>query len=383
MTKKFFRSYSVSCLVALSLLVSCRGAGGATAVIDGGDTVSMDYARRLTIVDYPGYTFVSIQNPWDTTRTLHNYLLIPDSLPLPENLPDGTIIRTPLKRSIVHSSIHCQLIDELGAGEAIKGVCDAQYMLAPRIKEGIKSGEIADCGVNTSPYIEKVVEVNPDAILLSPYQDSGTYGKLATLPISIVECADYMEISPLARAEWIKFFGRLYGKDAKADSIFEAVKSSYNSLKEKTSGVESRPKVLLDRLYGRQWFVPVAESTIATLIRDAGGVNPFDNLNSSGSVALSAEQVLVDAGDASVWVIRYLMPQPMTLQNLKAENKIYSQFDAFKSGNVYGCNTSKILLFEDSSFHPERALSDLINIIHPELSDSPSTQYFFTRLDEK
>ncbi|MDE5573433.1 MAG: ABC transporter substrate-binding protein, partial [Muribaculaceae bacterium] len=115
----------------------------------------------------------------------------------------------------------------------------------------------------------------------------------------------------------------------------------------------------------------------------AGGLNPFDNIESSGSVALSAEQVLVEAGDAPVWIVRYIMPNPMTLQGLKSENKIYSQFDAYKSGNVYGCNTSEILLFEDSSFHPERALSDLINIIHPELSNSTSTQYFFTKLDEK
>ncbi|MDE7155172.1 MAG: ABC transporter substrate-binding protein [Muribaculaceae bacterium] len=383
MAKKFFLSYSVSCLVALLLLPACGGAGGATAVIDGGDTIPMDYAKRLTIVDYPDYTYVSIQNPWDTTKTLHSYLLVPDSTLLPEGLPSGTVIRTPLKRSIVHSSIHCRLIEELGAGTAIKGVCDAQYMIVPEIKDGIKSGTITDCGINTSPDIEKVVELNPDAILLSPYQDSGAYGKLATLPIPIVECADYMEISPLARAEWIKFFGRLYGQESKADSIFEAVKTSYNSLKEKTKDIASRPEVLLDRLYGRQWFVPVAESTIATLIRDAGGLNPFDNIESSGSVALSAEQVLVEAGDAPVWIVRYLMPNPMTLQGLKSENKIYSQFDAYKSGNVYGCNTSEILLFEDSSFHPERALSDLINIIHPELSNSTSTQYFFTKLDEK
>lgn len=380
MTKKFFLSYSVSCLVALSLLPSCRGAGSASVVIDGGDTLAMDYARRLTIVDYPEYTFVSIQNPWDTTKTLHNYLLVPDSLPLPDDLPDGTVIRTPLKRSIVHSSIHCRLIDELGAREAIKGVCDAQYIIVPEIKAGLKSGEITDCGVNTSPDIEKVVHLNPDAILLSPYQDSGAYGKLTTLPIAIVECADYMEISPLARAEWIKFFGRLYGKKVQADSIYEAVKTSYNTMKEKTESVDSRPKVLLDRLYGRQWFVPVAGSTMSTLIHDAGGTNPFDNTGSSGSVPLSAEQVLVDAGDAPIWIIRYLSPQPMTLQGLSAENKIYSKFDAYKSGNVYGCNTSEILLFEDSSFHPERVLSDLINIIHPELSDSVSTQNFYTKI---
>lgn len=380
MSNNLFLSYSVSCLVALSSLSSCGGAGSAAAALEGGDTVPMDYAKRITIVDYPQYTFVSVQNPWDTTKVLHDYVLVPDSITLPDDLPAGTIIRTPLKRTIVHSSIHCRLIGELNAHDAIKGVCDAQYILLPEISEGLADGSITDCGVNTSPDIEQIVNLSPDAILLSPYQDPGTYGKLTTLPIAIVECADYMEISPLARAEWVKFYGRLFGRTELADSIFNAVETSYNSLKEKAAGVESRPGVLFDRLYGRQWYVPVGMSTISTLINDAGGSNPFESIKGGGSAPLSGEQVLIDAGNAPFWFVRYSSPETMTLKELAADNKIYSKFDAFKTGNVYGCNTGVVRYYEDAPFHPERTLSDIMTIIHPELVDSVPALNFFTKL---
>lgn len=380
MSNNLFLSYSVSCLVALALFPSCRGGGSAAISQVGGDTVPMDYAKRITIVDYPQYTFASIQNPWDTTKVLHNYVLVPDSIDLPDSLPEGTVIRTPLKRTIVHSSVHCKLIGDLGAYEAIKGVCDSEYIHLPEIVSGLEDGSVVDCGVNTSPDIEKVVSLSPDAILLSPYQDGGTYGKLTTLPIAIVECADYMEISPLARAEWIKFYGRLYGKTETADSLFDAVELKYNSLKSKTADVKVRPGVLFDRLYGRQWYVPAAMSTISTLIRDAGGSNPFESITGSGSAPLSAEQVLVQAGEVPYWLVRYSSPETMTLKELSADNKVYSKFDAFKTGNVYGCNTGVVRYYENAPFHPERILYDIISIIHPELVDSVPTQTFFTRL---
>lgn len=380
MKNKLFLSYSVSCLVALSALCSCSGAGSATASSCDGDTVYMDYAKRITIVDYPRYTFVSVQNPWDTTKVLHDYILVPDSIELPDALPPGTVIRTPLKRTLVHSSVHCRLIGELGAHDAIKGVCDAQYILLPEIISGLADGTITDCGVNTSPDIEKVVNMSPDAILLSPYKDPGTYGKLTTLPIAVVECADYMEISPLARAEWVKFYGRLYGRTETADSLFRAVETKYNSLKNRTAGVQSRPGVLFDRLYGRQWYVPASMSTISTLIHDAGGSNPFESISGSGSAPLSAEQVLVQAGDVPYWLVRYSSPETMTLKELAADNKVYSKFGAFKSGNVYGCNTGVVRYYEDAPFHPERTLADIMNIIHPELADSIPQLNFFTKL---
>ena len=63
-----------------------------------------------------------------------------------------------------------------------------------------------------SPDIEKVIDMHPDGILLSPYENSGGYGRIEKLNVPILECADYMETSALGRAEWVRFYGLLFGK---------------------------------------------------------------------------------------------------------------------------------------------------------------------------
>ena len=68
------------------------------------------------------------------------------------------------------------------------------------------------------PDIERIIDLRADAILLSPFENSGGYGRLEQIGVPIIECADYMETSALGRAEWMKFYGLLYGKEHEADS---------------------------------------------------------------------------------------------------------------------------------------------------------------------
>jgi iron complex transport system substrate-binding protein len=64
-----------------------------------------------------------------------------------------------------------------------------------------------------APDIERIIALKPEAILLSPFENSGGYGKLDKLHVPIIEAADYMESSPLGRAEWMKFYGMLFGNE--------------------------------------------------------------------------------------------------------------------------------------------------------------------------
>jgi iron complex transport system substrate-binding protein len=79
--------------------------------------------------------------------------------------------------------------------------------------------------------VEKIIDQRPDAIFLSPFENSGGYGKLEEIDIPLVECAEYMEKTPLGRAEWLRFYGILFGCEQKADSLFHVVDSNYNTLK--------------------------------------------------------------------------------------------------------------------------------------------------------
>lgn len=368
--------FSLFLPMVLPLLVSCKG-GNALVSSSEGDTIRMDYATNITMVKYDDYVKATVKNPWDTTATLHTYLLVPDSIDLPANLPEGTVVRTPMESALIYSSVHNSLVSELGAIDAISGVCDAKYIHQKELAGRIADGRVADCGIGTSPNIEKIISLNPDGIMLSPFENSGSYGKVGQLGIPIIECADYMETSPLGRAEWMKFYGLLFGKEIEADSMFMATQQEYNQLKELVKDIDNKPKVLIDRLYGQSWHVPAANSTMGIFIKDAGGLNPFDSYGGSGSVGLAGEQVLFKAEDSDIWLIRYSQSSDKTLSELATDNAIYPQFKAFKDKKVYGCNTSKVFFYEEVPFHPQWLLRDMISIFHPELSSiEPEKRYY-------
>ena len=365
---------SFTVMVMLFLSCSCtKGTGGGDTT--AGDTIQLKYARELELVRHDGYTVATVRNPWDTAAVLARYILAADTMAA-DRLPEGTVIRVPLKKSLVYSSVHMGLIDELGADSAIAGVCDARFINLTNIKNKISSDSITDCGSSMNPDIEKILHLMPDAILLSPYESNTSNAKIEALGIPIVQCADYIESNPLARAEWMKFFGILYGAESIADSIFQTTEAEYNDLKKIASATKNRPSVIFDGLYGSQWYVPGKNSTAATYIRDAGGSNPFDRYDIAGSMPLSAEQMLHQAHDAVFWFVRYAQSQPLTLTDHLQQNKVYSQFEAAKNNNVFGCNTMEIPLFDETPFHPQWFLADIISIIHPELGISSQHQYF-------
>ena len=183
-----------------------------------------------------------------------------------------------------------------------------------------------------------------------------------------------MESSPLARAEWLRFYGMLFGCEQKADSLFAVVDSSYNALK-RLSTVNQKT-VLVDKVTGSVWYVPGGKSTIGQMIRDAGGLYPWAEDDHSGSVSLPFEAVLEKAGEADVWLFRYSSDHDISYQELLAEHHGYNQFNAFRRQQVYGCNVERCLFYEESPFRPDWLLNDFIQILHPELQGPEPLRYY-------
>ena len=364
-------------LMALAILSSCRMANGHSE--KSGEKVDFKYSTLLKIEDFEKYSLVEIKNPWDTTKLLGQYLLIDKEGSVPEGFEEVKVIRTPIEKSVVFSAIHASLINELGAGDAIKGVCDAEYVYQSNLVAGLKSGEITDCGNSMNPSVEKIIRLSPGAVFVSPFENVTGPGKLDQAGLPVVECADYMEVSPLARAEWIKFYGRLFGESGRADSIFSETEKEYTRLRDMAAKTTERPKVLLDRIYGQSWNVPGGNSTMGIMIRDAGGDNPFGSDPASGSLKLSPEKVLYEAGDADIWLIRYAYDN-VNLYSLAEDNAMYTRFKAYKEGNVYGSNSSVSNIFEDVAFHPQWLLADLISLFHPELTDVEVAKTYFDKV---
>ena len=108
------------------LLASCGGSKTSSLIQDG-DTLALSDARNLLLVRYKGYTLAQLRNPWDTLKVLHTYILVPRTDSLPANLPEGTVVRTPLSHTVIYSSVHCSLLQELGAMKRIGCICDSQF----------------------------------------------------------------------------------------------------------------------------------------------------------------------------------------------------------------------------------------------------------------
>ena len=372
-------------LCSALLLSSC---GRQTAAPqEEGDTVRFRHAQLLSVVRHEGYTVATIRHPWRQDAVLHRYVLVRADRPLPDPLPEGTLLRTPLSRSVVFTTVHCSLLQMLHRQEAVAGVADLKYIKAPYVHDGVRSGRIADCGDGMSPVIEKIIDLRPDALLLSPFENSGGYGRLEEIDIPIVECAEYMEPSPLGRAEWMRFYGMLYGCEREADSLWTVVDSSYHRLRSdvrrlkadvnpQPSALSPQPSCLVDKVTGSVWYVPGGHSTIGRMLSDAAADYPWADDEHSGSVSLPFEAVLERGGDCRVWLLRYSGREALTRRQLLSEHRGYQQFRAFREGRVYGCNVELSAFYEETPFRPDWLLTDFIAILHPEMLPNYTLRYY-------
>ena len=396
---------------AALLMAACQGGKTAAADAEAGDTLEMKYAKLLTIVkhgdgeessdaaegiDYQ-YAEAIIANPWKAGTMLHRYILIPKGeegdktvarLALQRTSGMGCTtdtVRTPVERSAVFIAPHCQLMYELGCQQAIRGVCDLNYINIPDVrKRAASSGNasaqnsIVDCGSSMAPDIERIIALKPEAILLSPFENSGGYGKLDKLHIPIIEAADYMESSPLGRAEWMKFYGMLFGNEEgksngisgscepKADSLFAKIEKEYLKLKAEAAGYPKGLSILTERKTGNVWYVPGGQSTIGILLKDANARYIFEDDQHSGSLAMSPEQILAKGKQVDVWAFKYFGGAPLSQAQLLQEYDGYKALAAFNRGNIYQVDTSTVPYFELTSFHPELLLREFIILAHGE-----------------
>lgn len=427
--------YIFGALLALLVLTACQGGKTTAGEAEEGDTLKMKYAKLLTIVkhgekgtaslnnDAEGaeyqYADVNVANPWKAGTLLHRYILIPKGKEGDETVARLALqrtsgmgcttdtVRTPVERSAVFIAPHCQLMYELGCQQAIRGVCDLDYINIPDVKKRAASAgnasagkasagnvsaenaatrnSIVDCGSSMAPDIERIIALKPETILLSPFENSGGYGKLDKLHIPIIEAADYMESSPLGRAEWMKFYGMLFGNEEgrvkrkegksngisgscepKADSLFAKIEKEYLKLKADAAGYPKGLSILTERKTGNVWYVPGGQSTIGILLKDANARYIFEDDEHSGSLAMSPEQILAKGKQVDVWAFKYFGGAPLSQAQLLQEYDGYKALAAFGRGNIYQVDTSTVPYFELTSFHPELLLREFIILAHGE-----------------
>ncbi len=352
------------------LAVACTGPQQETRLV----SARVEYATLLQMQDTCRGTLCRIINPWDTTRVLIQYFLLPEADTLfseaeAESLEHHygkfTLVRTPLSRNTVCASCHCYLLRELGALDCMAVVCDADYTQLPDVRKRLADGSLLDAGTAIAPNIEVLLSAQSDAIWISPFENAGL-GQLSLLRIPVIFCADYMENTPLARAEWMKFYGRLVGRAAEADSLFAVVRGNYLRLAVAPSDTLSRPVLLVDLPTSATWYVPGGRSTMGHLYQDAGFRYPWAFDTHAGSLSLSPEVVLDDGWEADVWLFKYYNTgRDWTLSDLRALSSAFGSLRVVREGNLWGCNTATSPYFDETPFRPDLLLGSLRRIALP------------------
>lgn len=363
----------------LLVLAACGGKNQQQSNNDNNNTQSVElrHAKGFKIEDFDNYRLVTVFNPWQKGAVMETYVLVDRNSPMPENLPQGMVVRVPIERAALCSSIFVGEYRQLESLDKIVAVSEPEYIDVPYVKDGLKNGSIVDIGQAVRIDTEKLLKAKVDIMVVSPFEAS-MHDRLKENGIVVVKDASYMEETPLGRAEWLKFEACFLGKDEQAAEIFDGIEERYNALLEKVATTTTRPRMFAEKKFGDVWYVSGGNSYMGNFYKDAGANYIWSDLTHSGSMPYSFEQVFAKAVDADFWLLKYNQKQGnMTLKQLGNEYVLYKKFKAYENGNVFGINSGISPYYEEGPMEPDVVLADLVSIFHPELLPNHKAKYYF------
>lgn len=338
------------------------------------------YAQGFDLQIYKGYKILIIKSPYPDAEQYQQFILVSDK----KNDFDGiNKITIPIQKMVVTSTTHIPMIEMLGEANSLIGFPNTDYISSSITRQRIKDGLVTDLGNEQNFNTEVLISLEPDALIAFSMGNSNkVYQTVEQNNIPVIYNGDWLEETPLGRAEWIKFFGALYDKDAQADSIFASIESEYLAAKKIALEAENRPSILSGVLFKDKWNLPAGESFTAQFYKDANTDYIWKDSKGQGSLVLSFESVFEKAGKADFWIGSGYYT---TLDELKNANAHYEQFEAFKQGAVYSFSNRRsegggVEYFEFGPIQPHIVLKDLIKVTHPELL-ADYEPYFLQRLE--
>ena len=346
--------------------------------------VNIKYAEGFKIQNTASGYYVTILNPWPESSVSYTFKLVKNQgrelLPEPD---EPLSIHIPIDNIVLTSTTHIPPLVLLHEENSLIGFPGSDYISDPKVRKLIDQGKVEELGVNESINIEATLLLEPDVVMGFSIDDSNPiYKKIENAGIPVLYNGDWVEQHPLAKAEWIKLFGILYGKEQQADSIFNAIEKEYINTQKLVKNVSS-PKVLSGATWKEQWYLPYGNSWQGKILRDAGASYIYQETKGKGSLAYNIEKVLTDGNDATYWIAP---GQYTSYSKMLEENASYNLFDAFKNKRVYTHaltvgEKGGVTYYEEASMRPDLVLKDLVKILHPELKLDHEL-YFFKPLKE-
>jgi iron complex transport system substrate-binding protein len=328
---------------------------------------------------------LSVKNPWQGAENVEMSLFLSRGGELPPAGFEGPVVEAPLKNVVCMSSSYVAFIDAIGRVDVVRGVSGAQYIFNDSVRARYDAGLVRDVGYDSNLDFEAIAALNPDLVMMY-----GLYGdntavtrKFDELGIKYIYIGDYVEQSPLGKAEWLVAMGEMLGEREKAEELFRSVERSYaETVDEIARHVKllssNTPKVMLNAPYRDTWFVPGDRNYMVRLIGDAGGDYVCAGVDSDKSRPISGESAYIFASRADVW----LNPgQASTRAQLLAENPRFAEIPPVLSGRVFNCIARSTPgggsdFWESGAVRPDIVLKDIVRIFYPDVLPEHELYYF-------
>jgi len=341
------------------------------------------FAQHFTLEFGEGYKKLTVLQPWAGASEAMVYYLVPRGSGVPEGVGDAQVIETPVRSLVAMSTTYYPFLEKLGKLDALVAVDDATYAYNPQVRARAADGSLVLVGGGAgggSVNVEKLLALSPDLIMTSasgsPELDA--HPKLLEAGLPVVINADYLEQSPLGRAEWGIFIAAFFDLEDQAAQDFDALAQRYEAAKALTATLDSKVSVFTNTDYQGTWYVPGGESYAALLLKDAGASYIFADQAGFGAAPLAFEAVYDAARDADFWLN---VGFATDLDSLLAMDTRYAEFKAFAQGSVYNYNARVTEMggsdyFESGVANPDIILKDLIRIFYPDLLPEHALYYY-------
>lgn len=384
------RLVAISCSLLLAMAACFRSRDIAAPFAEEAATDSsaiVRHARGFRIEDKGDHLILRIQNPFLPDADAVAYALVKKDTPAPEGFPADRVIRIPIRSIAVTSNLHVGAIDRLEAWDALTAVGDASQVFSEAVLDRIRSGKITEIQKGMTPDEERIIGLQPDVLMVSGSEGAfkGTYAAISNAGIPVIANSEWMETTPLGRAEWIMLMAVLLDRLNVARHQFAMVENTYLRLAERAATQTARPGVLLGNEYQGTWHMPGGKSFMARLLNDAGAGYHWKNNDQTGSIALNYESVYPVALDADVWLNIYLPTPKSGKKALLATDGRYADFKSVKTDRLYSfhnrINTNGANdYWESAAIRPDLLLADYLHILHPDLLPDHAL-YFCKKVD--
>lgn len=369
---KFFYRFLPVVAIYLMLTILLMGCNSSLKKPSGkqqvNDSSVVKYATGFDIYHHNKETRIVVYDPWQKGEILARFTLV--------NGQDSQgKLSVPLTKAAVFSATQLNALDRLGLLSHVMGISEAGYVKNEKIRNLLDKHQIIEMAAGGNYYVEKILSNPPQAIFYSPYQ-SNQHLPLALSSIVAIPYLDFMESTPLGRAEWIKFTAVFFGKEQQADSLFRVIEKSYLQLKRVTEKLPNRPTVFSDKYFNGQWYLPGGKSYVAQLFQDAGADYLWKNNPNRASFPLDFEAVFAKARQADYWRIIGTYGSKASYRGLASENELYTHFKAFKQHHILFCDPQSTQYFEKSPLEPQIVLADFIKAFHPDLLPGYQPRYY-------